>query len=119
MFDGIKRALFGREVASYAKEAKVGKLGAGAKSLWNFLDGWKTWIWAVVMALKIAFPAWPVWGYVDAAAVALGWNSVAPAVDPGQLVQWGTFGLAVGHRLKKAVDQYRAGVPLADVHSGS
>jgi hypothetical protein len=119
VLEGIKRALFGRAVARYAKEASMGKLGTAGKAVWNFLDGWKTWIWAVVMALKIAFPQLPVWGYVDAAAGALGWNAVAPAVDPGQLVQWGTFAIAVGHRLKKAIDQSRAGVPIADLHSGS
>lgn len=114
---GLKQWAFGRMVGKEAEDARMGKLGGGAKALWNFLDGWKTWIWAVVMAAKIAFPNFPAWGYVDAAAAAIHWNALAPAVDPGALAQWGTFGIAVGHRLIKAIREYRAGVPIADIHS--
>lgn len=116
LFDGIKQKFIGSAVAKNRSEAMAGKLGAGAKTVWQFLDGWKTWIWAVAMALKTAFPAWPCWGYVAAAASAIGWSDVVPAVDPGQLVQWGTFALATGHKLQKAIAQYRSGVPLVELH---
>jgi hypothetical protein len=116
---GLRQFIFGHEVAKEAHMAAAGKLGAGAKALWNFLDGWKTWIWAVIMALKLAFPHVPVWDYVDAAASALGWSHVLPAVDPGQIVQWATFALAVGHKFVKAIRAYRAGVPVADIGSAN
>lgn len=86
--------------------------------LWRFLDGWKTWLWAIVEALKIAFPSWPIWGFVDSVANSVGWQHLVPAIDPGQLVQWGTFAIAIGHRLYKAVQQYRAGVPVVALNSG-
>jgi hypothetical protein len=114
---GLRQWLFGRYVARTAEDASMGKLGEFAKALWRFLDGWKTWIWAIVMALKTAFPALPIWGYVDAAAAAVHWNALVPAVDPDAMVQWGTFTIAVGHRLIKAWRQWRAGVPIQDIHS--
>jgi hypothetical protein len=96
----------------------VDKLKALPKDLWAFLDGWKTWIWAVAMALKTVFPAWPIWSVVDSIANVIGWSDVIPAVDPDQLVQWVWFAVAVGHRLAKAIAQYRAGVPIQGLLSG-
>lgn len=95
----------------------AGKLGSGAKGIWQALDGWKTWIVAIVLALKIMFPSAPVWGYASAIFGALGWNSVTPEVSPDALAGWGLFLVAVGHRLWKALAQIRAGVPFKDVLS--
>ena len=87
------------------------------KWLWTFLDGWKTWIWAVAMALKTWHPEWGIWGTVDALAAYVGWDSIAPAIDPGQLFQWATFAVATVHKFLKALAEYRAGVPLTNLLS--
>lgn len=116
---GLKEWIVGHEAAGEMEQMKMGKLGAFGKAVWNFLDGWKTWIWAIVMALKAAFPQLPFWGYVDSIASAIGWNHLAPAIDPGQLVQWATFGVAIGHKLLKAIAQFRAGVPITQLNSPS
>lgn len=92
-------------------------MGKIPSAIWRFLDGWKTWIWAVVMALKTAYPQWGIWGSVDAFAGYLGWSSVDPAFDPGQAVQWITFAVAVGHRFWKAVQDFRAGLPISSLLS--
>lgn len=117
LLDGLKQRVFGWWFAGKAEEARVGKLGSFALKVWRFLDGWKTWLWAIAMALKTVHPEWGCWGYVDAAAHAVGWDAILPAVDPGALAQWGTFTLAVGHRLLKAYKLYRAGTPLVEIHS--
>jgi len=114
---GLREWFVGREVAANRRDAEMGKLGPALKAIWNALDGWKTWIIAVAMALHQVFPGWAAWGYFDAVANAIGWSSVAPAVDPGQLAAAALFLVATGHRLWKAVRAYRAGVPLADIHS--
>ena len=80
--------------------------------VWQFLDGWKTWIWAVVVAAKMWWPDLGVWTTVDSLAAWAGWSNVNPAVDPGQLVQWVTFAIAVGHKFLKAVQEYNSGVPV-------
>lgn len=80
----------------------MGKLGGIAKLIWTFLDGKKTILWAFVVAAERAFPHLPIWGFVDSAAGAIGWDKIAPAVNPDDLVMWGTLALALGHKLHKA-----------------
>lgn len=95
----------------------MSKLIAFGTWIWKALDGWKTWIWAVTIALEHAFPGLGCWQWVDGAAKFVHLDTVVPAVDPDQLVKWGTFAIAIGHRLVKAWHQWRAGVPLVSVHS--
>lgn len=97
----------------------MGSLGVGATWLFRLLDGWKLVIWSFVMALKQAYPDWPFWGYVDATARAIGWDKLAPAIDPGQLVLFGTLAVAIGHKLIKGYQEYKAGIPLLDVGRSS
>lgn len=97
----------------------MGKLGVGMKALWNFLDGWKSWIVAVVAVYKLACHDCAGAGYIDAAQSALGWNSITGAFDPKEALAAIAVIVALGHRLIKAILQYRAGVPIADLHSGS
>ena len=93
----------------------VGKVKSMGNVL-KFLQGWKTWIWAVVMALHQAFPHWPVWGLVDSVASGLGIQAT-PAFDPGAAVAAVTFLWAAGDHLWQAIRQYRSGVPLSELHS--
>lgn len=95
----------------------MGKLGPGLKALWNFLDGWKSWIVAIVAVYKLNCHACATSGYLDAAVSALGWNTVTGAFDPVEFLKAAGVLLAIGHRLLKGIKEYRAGVPLADVHS--
>lgn len=90
------------KVKSLVKEAKVGKLGNVGRAVWAFLDGKKTLIWALVVALEKAFPDWPVWNLAHVVFGALGWSSLTPAIDPDQLVLWGTLAVALGHKAVKA-----------------
>lgn len=91
-----------KRVKALAKEADMGKLGNAGKNVWAFLDGKKTILWAIVVALQKAFPGLPVWGYVDAAANQLGWQNLPLALDPDQLVLWGTLAFGLGHKAVKA-----------------
>ena len=79
-----------------------GKFGNGGRAVWAFLDGKKLFIWTGVIALKHMFPNLPIWGFVDAAAGAVGWKDLTPLIDPDQLVTWVTLGIAIGHKLHKA-----------------
>lgn len=95
------------------KEAKVGPLA----SAWQFLQGWKSIIVLIVLVLERFFPMFPGFQYVGLGLSALGWNDVAPAVDPAAaaaaLVTLGTVASAG----RKAYRQWRAGVPLQYVNS--
>ena len=82
-----------------------GKSGDAAKAVWAFLDGKKTFIWTGVMAAKLMFPHLAIWSMVDAAAKAIGWSDIAPVVDPNQLVTWIALGIALGHKLEKALKE--------------
>lgn len=117
MFDGIKHAVVGHQVAENRKEALMGKFGPGLKATWNFLDGWKSWIVAIVAVYKLMCATCAGAGYVDAILHALGYDTVTAAFDPKQAAM--AFGVlvALGHHLAKAVQQYRAGVPVQDIHS--
>ena len=79
------------------------KMGKGAKQFWQFLDGKKTFIWCAVLVAKHFFPNVPIWAFVDAAAAQIGWHDIAPAVDPDQLITWITLGIALGHKMHKAL----------------
>lgn len=71
------------------------------------------------MALKEAYPEWPFWSFVDAAARAIGWDKLVPSIDPGQLVLFGTLALAIGHKVVKGYQEYQAGIPLTEVGRSS
>lgn len=95
----------------------MGKLGTVPKSVWGFLDGWKLFLWSGVVALKAFFPDLPVWGMVDSGASAIGWDKLVPLIDPDALLQWGTLGIAMGHKVVKAYKEAKAGVPAAELLS--
>ena len=84
-------------------------------TLWKLADGHKTSIVAIYLALQRARPEWPVWQYVDAVAIGLGWDHVAPAVDPNELLTFVMLAVALGHRGVKLQREFRAGIPLAEV----
>lgn len=88
-------------------------------AVWEFFSGWKTWLMALVLLAEVLCEghgcATPL-SYVRSGANAAGWGSVAPAFDAGLVAAaFGTL-LATGHKLVKAVKQYRAGVPLAELN---
>ena len=112
-----KQRAFQRWLRRVAKEASVGKMGAAAKSVWGFFDGWKSWIVAVVAVYKLAFPQAAYLGYLDSALLSLGWDQAAQAFDPKQAMEAGLVLAALGHRFMKAVREWRAGVPLPAVLS--
>lgn len=107
---GLRTWYFGRAVKA-SRDNAVGPI----KAIWGFLDGFKLVIWSFVVALKQAFPDWPFWGYIDAGAAAIGWNKLAPSIDPGQLVMFGTLAFAIGHKLLKAYQEHKVGIPFAEV----
>lgn len=90
----------------------MGKLGNAAKKVWNFLDGWKTFIVAIVATYKLMCHDCAGAGYANAIVSALGWDAVTGAFDPAQAAMALGFAIAIGHRLLKAVRQYRTGVPM-------
>lgn len=95
----------------------MGKLGPGAKAVWTFLDGWKSWIVAIVAVYKLACHECSTSGYLDAGVNALGWNTVTGAFDPKEALAAGLVLIALGHRLWKAIQQYRAGIPVEKLNS--
>lgn len=98
----------------------AGKLGAGAKGLWEALSGWKCWLVAVyLMAKELCHIDACVtsFGYGDAALKALGWDVATAAFDAKQAALAVAFLVAVGHRFFKAVQEYRAGAPAVEVLS--
>lgn len=100
----------------------MGKLGAFARSLWRFLDGWKTFILVPLLMLEAhcqvnACPG--PFGYLGAIINGLGWRHVAPAIDPGEVSKWLAVTIALGHKLVKAFRQARRGVPINRLLSGS
>ena len=117
LLDPLYHAIFAKEVKDKLEDMKVGKFKEAGVYAWKLIDGWKTWLWAIIQALKIAFPTLSCWGYVDAAANSIGWQHLAPAVDPGQLVTLVTGCIAVGHKAWKAYKQFKAGVPIVDLQS--
>lgn len=90
----------------------MGKLGSIAKSAWTFLDGWKSWIVAVVAVYKLACHDCGGAGYAAAVIHALGWDTVTAAFDPAQALAAGLVVIALGHKVVKAVRQYSTGVPM-------
>lgn len=115
--DGPKKFLFGKWVGKTAREAMMGKLGAGPKLVWTFLDGWKSWIVALILAYKLWCHGCASGSYLDVAVNALGWSDVQGAFDPKEFLLAVGFLVAVGHRLLKAIKQFRAGVPVALLNS--
>lgn len=101
----LKTWYIGRTVKGWRDNAVSGKSGNAAKAVWAFLDGKKTFIWTGVMAAKLMFPHLAIWSMVDAAAKAIGWSDIAPVVDPNQLVTWIALGIALGHKLEKALKE--------------
>lgn len=95
----------------------MGKLGAVPKAVWGFLDGWKSYIVAVVAVYKLVYPQGAVVGGLDATVSALGWDRVSGAFDPQEAVMAAGVLVALGHKLVKAAKQYKAGVPIADLQS--
>lgn len=116
MIEGLKRSLAGKAVAKNRSEAMAGKLGAGTKAIWQFLDGWKSWIVAIVAVWKLVCASCASTGYADAIINALGWNVVENAFDPKQAVTAAFVVVAIAHRLIKAIREYRAGVALKDLN---
>jgi hypothetical protein len=119
LISSIKQKLVGREVASNREDAMLGKLGGFMKSVWTILDGWKSWIVAVVAVYKLACHDCGGAGYAVAAIHALGWDTVTAAFDPAQALAAGLVIVALGHRVVKAVRQYRAGVPMEYVNTNT
>lgn len=117
LFEKAKQWGFGRAVAGHAKEARVGKLGSGMKTVWQLLDGWKTWLVAIVALYRLACESCATSGYLDAAINALGWNTVTGAFDAREALAAGAVLVALGHRLWKAIKQYRAGRPATQLLS--
>lgn len=106
---GIERRIVGKIVASMLK---------GSGWLWRLLDGWKTWIVAVVALVKlVCVDCGPSMGYVDAIIRALGWDGVAGAFDPKEALAAALVLIALGHKLLKAIAQFRAGAKLADLQT--
>lgn len=109
---GLSEWAFGQVAARKLKGKSMGKI-------WQALNGWKTWLMAIVMILELVSQGTayegPL-GYVRSAANALGWKDLAPAVDPGVTSAAILTLIAVGHKLVKAVRQYRAGVPIGLLH---
>mgnify|MGYP001290542709 CR=1 FL=1 len=79
-----------------------GKMGSGVKRVWVFLDGKKTFLWLGVTVIQLKFPNLPFWGFINAAAHQIGWDTAVPGVDAGQLVDVLTLAIALGHKLAKA-----------------
>lgn len=117
LFDGPKKFLFGKWVGRTAKEAALGKLGAGPKLAWTFLDGWKSWIVAVVAVYKLWCHDCSSASYADVAMNALGFNSVTAAFDPKEALMAVMVIVALGHKLVKAVQQFRNGTPVVLLNS--
>lgn len=115
MFGGVKRWIFGRQAEKLAEDAQMGKLGTAARVIWQFLDGWKSWIVAIVAVYKLACHACSTSGYLDAAINALGWDTVQRAFDPQEALAAALVLIALGHRLWKAVQQYRGGRTVKDL----
>ena len=114
---GLVDFFFKRTVAQKARDAAMGKLGPGLLWLWNLLNGWKTLILAVVLITEQLFPGLQgVFHYVDLAIDAVGWHNVVPAIDPTEFVKWVWATLAIGHKIVKAIQQIRQGIPVVDVH---
>lgn len=95
----------------------MGKLGAPFKAVWEFADGWKSWAVALVAVYKLVCVQCASVGYVDASLGALGWDRVTGAFDAKEAVAAGAVIVALGHKLVKAVKQYKAGVPVVDLQS--
>ncbi len=95
----------------------MGKLGAVPKAVWGFLDGWKSYVVAVVSDYKLVCVNCASSGYLDASLSALGWDRVSGAFDAQEAVTAGLVIVALGHKLVKAYKQYKAGVPIADLQS--
>jgi hypothetical protein len=105
IFDPIKKIVVGHEVGNVKEEVVSGKLGAIAKAVWTFLDGKKTVIMAVLLAVEAYMRAHGgvgILGYADVVTHAIGWDSVTPAVNPSDLVAWAGMTIALGHKLVKA-----------------
>jgi len=113
---GLKEWLAGRVIAHEVEEARMGKLGAGAAYAWRLLDGWKSWIVAVIATYKLMCASCATAGYLAAVQHALGWDSVTGAFDPSQFAAALAVIVALWHHLYKGVQQYSSGVPLDKVH---
>jgi hypothetical protein len=113
----IKDTAWSLAVKRWVGQVKEGKMGAQAKRLWTLLDGHKSWIMALWAAAEAYAPGMAPTHYIDVALHAIGWDRVAPAIDPGLILFWVGLAVAVGHRLLKAYREYGAGVPLAQVLS--
>lgn len=75
------------------------------KKVWNFLDGKKSMIMAVVGTTEILLKSHGVIGpigVIDTMAKVAGWDQVAPAVDPGQLALIAGTLIAMGHKVIKS-----------------
>jgi hypothetical protein len=119
MFSGIKKFIFAKMVKKYWKEAQMGKLGSGAKKVWQFLDGWKLMIVTVVAILRQVYTlSDQTNSYIDAALAAIGWSNLHTLVDPGQFVLAIGAAVAISHKLYKAAKDSQAGVPVKDLLSG-
>lgn len=90
------------------QEVRVGKLGTA----WEALSGWKSWIVAVVAVWKLMCQDCATSsGYADAILKGIGWSDTAAAFDPAQAAMALGVAVALGHKLVKAVQEFRAGVP--------
>jgi hypothetical protein len=114
---GLREWAFARLVAKYCKEASMGTLGSGAKFVWGMLNGWKSWIVALVAVYKLMCANCATSGYLTAVLGAVGWNSVTAAFDPEQFVTALAVFIALFHKIVKAYQEYRAGVPVVDIQS--
>ena len=97
----------------------MGKLGSGAKTVWQFLDGWKLLIVTIVAILKQVYELSATTNsYIDAIIGAMGWSNVGTLVDPGAFVLAITGAVAAIHKFYKAAKERQAGVPVKDLLSG-
>lgn len=110
--DRLKQKAVASAVSRHRKDSLMGKFGSNLKSLWQFLDGWKSWLVAVILTIKVVCADCAGIGYIDAILKALGWDPTIVAFDPAQAAMALGVLVAIGHRLAKAVAQYRAGRPL-------
>lgn len=95
------------------QDAKAGPLATA----WQFLQGWKSIIVLLILVLEGLFPSFPGFKHVGLLFAVLGWNDVAPAVDPGAVVTALVTLGTVWSAGRKAYKQWRAGVPARFLNS--
>lgn len=100
----IKSIFITKEVSGEVKDIKMGKLGSAAKAVWNFLDGKKRIIMVLLLGVEYYMRQHGTTGpitYIDAIVKGLGWDTVAPDVDPAQIAVGIGSAIAIIHAIKK------------------